>query len=488
MDENFGIEKNEIERNELEKNELEKKEEVNRDFSVERREETASNPYGGYRADGYETVNNPYMADRSYIDAKPAKVKKERKPSKVGKFFGRLVAALLIGVVFGGAAAGSWFLVNKYIIKDDASKIQTEAEIKKLNDSVASLEKEVLSDNAAMNVATSTMVVTDVTGVVDVVMPSMVAVTNRGEEKYQDWFGRVYSQDTESRGSGIIVGESDSEYFIATNHHVINGAKELEVSFVDESTAIAYVKGYEPSMDIAVISVKKSDLQSSTLNTIRVAQLGDSTTLRMGEPAIAIGNALGYGQSVTTGVVSAFGREIEIDGTTYTDLIQTSAAINPGNSGGALLNIEGQVIGINSSKVSSNAVEGVGFAIPIDAVKDIISEFSLREVRSKVDEAKRGFLGIQGTTQDITALGYPDGAYIVSVYAGSPAEAAGLHMGDIIVKCDGQTVKNLATLQDFLTYYAAGDEVTLTVKRNVDGAFVDMEVTVKLGDRSAITE
>ena len=436
------------------------------------------------------TENKPEerRADFSYIYEAPKKKKEKKAKKEKGHFFTRFLAACLCGVLFGACAAGSFFAVNKYVIKEDTVKAtETDVQLENLQKTVDDLKK-------AVNTRTSQsgeggLVISDVSDVAEKVMPSMVAIKNMGEYTTSDWFGRRYTQETESAGSGIIIGESDQEYFIATNHHVIEGSKQLSVIFYDDATVDAYVKGYDTSIDIAVIAVSKENVSDETKRVIDVAELGNSDTLRIGEPAIAIGNALGYGQSVTTGVVSALNRDMDIDSVKYEGLIQTSAAINPGNSGGALLNVNGQVIGINSSKVGGSTVEGMGFAIPISKVRDILQEFSDREVKVKVADDKRGYLGISGNdTYDLTALGYPEGVYVAKVFTGSPAEQYGLFMGDIITKVDSQSVKTISELSEFLSYYKAGDTVKLSVTRNVSGVLTDLDIEVVLGDKEAITD
>jgi len=438
----------------------------------------------------YDSV---YRADYSYMDSKPAKkAKKEKKQrekkvreKKKGGFFGKLLACILCGVIFGACAAGSFYAVNTYIIGEDTAATDTLTDVDGLKQDVANLQKAILTTSTTDTANTTTTVVTDVTNVVEKVMPSMVAVTNTYTYTQSDWFGRTYSSEQESCGSGIIVGESDTEYFIATNHHVIEDAKSLTVTFVDETVANAYVKGYDASMDIAVIGVSKESLENSTKNSIAVAEIGDSENLKIGEPAIAIGNALGYGQSVTTGVVSALHREMNIDSVTYSDLIQTSAAINPGNSGGALLDINGKLIGINSSKIGGSTVEGMGFAIPIDAVRDIIQEFSDRETRLKVADSEKGYLGVTINSQiDPTQYGYPAGAVVNEVSAGSGAEAAGIYKYDVITKLNGQTVASFTELSECLSYYKVGETVTVTVARVEAGEVKYLELEVTLSQRS----
>ncbi|MBO4678291.1 MAG: trypsin-like peptidase domain-containing protein [Lachnospiraceae bacterium] len=427
---------------------------------------------------GY-TWQEPVRVPVKPAEAKPVKEKKK------SRFFPKLCAAVVLGVTFGACAAGSFYAVNKYVIKEEPKAIETNIEVEELQKSVAELQSAIASSEGGTTIIT-TAGSGDVTAVVDKVMPSMVAITNKGEYTTSDWFGRRYTQETESYGSGIIIGESDTEYFIATNNHVIEDNKSLSVLFADETTADAYVKGYDESIDVSVIAVAKENLTADTMAAIKVATLGDSDSLKIGEAAIAIGNALGYGQSVTTGVVSALGREITIDGNVYSNLIQTSAAINPGNSGGALLNSKGEVVGINSSKAGDSQIDNMGFAIPISEVKDILQEFSDRETRNKVAEEEKGYLGITFYDGDATLLGYPAGVYVKAVNPGSPADKAGLFMADVITKVDGQSVKDGSALKEFLAYYKAGETVSLSVTRNVNGELTEMTIDVVLGGIEAI--
>ena len=329
---------------------------------------------GGYARPVNNTVQNPYQGN-PYINAQPVKAPYGKKPSVLKKIF----VGFAIGLAFGIAAGVGFFAINK--IGGSVNLVNTDkAQIEELEKQVATLQNTVSSINDGGSVVytgsdgtTYSTVVTDVTDVVEAVMPSMVSITNLYEETYNYW-GRRYVAENQASGSGIIIGEDDDELFLVTNFHVIDSNLQLTVQYVDESESPAYVKGYDESIDIAVLSVKKSDLSQDTLNTIKIAKLGDSNTLKIGEPAIAIGNALGYGQSVTTGVISALNRDIEMENT-IDSLIQTNAAINPGNSGGALLNIKGEVIGINSNKLGGSAVEGMGYDIPISDVKDTIDTF-----------------------------------------------------------------------------------------------------------------
>lgn len=428
----------------------------------------------------YKPVYTPYMEPQ-----KPARNRKERKH---GGVFSKCLLAVVLGILFGGCAAGAFYGVNRFIIKEDPVAVSaSETSIEDIQKAIDELEAAVRRNTGIPSVGLSGT--NDVTDVVERVMPSMVAITNLGEITRSDWFGRRYTQDTESYGSGIIIGENDTEFFIATNNHVIADNKSLSVLFADNTEAEAYVKGYDAQMDVSVIAVAKEKLSKETMLAIRVAELGDSDSLKIGETAIAIGNALGYGQSVTTGVVSALGREVTIDDTTFTNLIQTSAAINPGNSGGALLNSRGQVVGINSSKAGSYEIDNMGFAIPISEVKDILKEFSDREARDKVSADDKGYLGIgSNENYDITILGYPAGVYVGKVYEGSPAQKAGIFMGDVITKVDGQSVKSISELSAFLDYYKVGETVTLSVTRNVSGELTELTVDVVLGTKESIED
>lgn len=332
-----------------------------------------------------------------------------------------------------------------------------------------------------------TAVVTDVTAVVNKVMPAVVSVYNNFTETYQ-YFGREFSNEGQASGSGIIVGENETELLIVSNYHVVYENDNLEIQFADGSTSEAQIKGSEPSMDLTVLAVELADISSETRNSIEIAQLGDSDSLMVGEPAIAIGNAMGYGQSVTTGVVSALDRESSYyNGESQVDatFIQTDAAINPGNSGGALLNIKGEVIGINSNKMGGGLIEGMGYAIPISAAKPIIEELMLLETREAVAEENRGYLGIYGMTVDeeySQVFNIPQGVFITDVIADTGAEAAGLMNGDIITKFDDVDIYSMEALQKRLDFYQEGESVTITIMSgDAMGGYVEKEVEVVLG-------
>ena len=318
-------------------------------------------------------------------------------------------------------------------------------------------------------------------------MPAMVSIVNNFTET-ANVFGQQYTQEEAASGSGIIVGKTDDELLIVSNNHVVESADTLTVTFIDGSEAQAQVKGLDSDMDLAVIAVSLNDLSDDTKNAITVATLGSSDDLKLGEPVIAIGNALGYGQSVTNGIVSALNREITLENGSTGTFIQTNAAINPGNSGGALLNMNGEVIGINSNKIGGTAVEGMGYAIPITSASPIIADLMERQTRTKVAEDEVGYIGIslQEVTSQISQMyNMPEGIYVLSVEEGSAAANAGIMKGDIITKFDGSSISSYSDLQKTLQYYAVGDSVTVTVQRPQNGEYVSIELNLTLGSRPA---
>ena len=330
---------------------------------------------------------------------------------------------------------------------------------------------------------------TDVSQVVGEAMPAVVAVASTAVYQMPDfgfgWFfgGGSQSYEVPSSGSGIIIGENDTELLIVTNNHVVQDTVSLKITFVDDTAVDAAVKGTDPDTDLAVISVPLDQIPQETKEKIAVARLGDSDGLKVGQGVIAIGNALGYGQSVTVGYVSALNREIKTsDGNTRV-LLQTDAAINPGNSGGALLNMKGEVIGINAAKYSSTEVEGIGYAIPVSGVQDILDELMNRKTRSEVAEEKRGYLGIQGTTVDedaAAAFGMPKGVYVYKILKDGAAADSQLREKDIITKLDGMTVKSMQELQKFLKGYETGETIELLVQRQEDGQYKEIQIPVTL--------
>lgn len=330
---------------------------------------------------------------------------------------------------------------------------------------------------------------TDVSQVVGEAMPAVVAVASTAVYQTPDfgfgWFfgGGSQSYEVPSSGSGIIIGENDTELLIVTNNHVVQDTVSLKITFVDDTAVDAAVKGTDPDTDLAVISVPLDQIPQETKEKIAVARLGDSDGLKVGQGVIAIGNALGYGQSVTVGYVSALNREIKTsDGNTRV-LLQTDAAINPGNSGGALLNMKGEVIGINAAKYSSTEVEGIGYAIPVSSVQDILDELMNRKTRSEVAEEKRGYLGIQGTIVDedaAAAFGMPKGVYVYKILKDGAAADSQLREKDIITKLDGMTVKSMQELQKFLKGYETGETIELLVQRQEDGQYKEIQIPVTL--------
>jgi serine protease Do len=430
------------------------------------------------------------------IDATP---KKKKSKSGFGK---KAVSVVCLGLVFG-VAAGAAFSVPTYMTTKQLN--ETKAEIQQMQEEngsaagaeEAETEKSTLSTTtdslSASNASYNNTDSATIAAIAESCLPSVVSITNKGVTEVQTMFG-TYQTDSESSGSGIIIGENDTELLIVTNYHVVSGSSELSVVFsYDEdsenpSVVSAKVKGYDSDKDLAVISVSLDDVTDEMRSQIKVATIGDSSSLVLGQQVVAIGNALGYGQSVTTGIISALNREVSVEddnGDTITNkLIQTDAAINPGNSGGALLNMNGELIGINSVKVASSSVEGMGYAIPISDVQSIIEELMLKETRDVVADGAQGYIGISGTdvTSEISeTYDMPMGIYINSVSDNSPAEEAGLSKGIIITKFDGQTVKTMSELKSLLTYYKAGETVNITAQVPGSDGYSEQVFSITLG-------
>ena len=418
--------------------------------------------------------------------------KKTKKGMGVGK---KIAVAICCGVCFGIFAGVGFFAVNTagnilagrvgITLGENAEKAEVLEESNEADVVEAGQEQEIDQTQVAYTT------VTDVTAVVKEVMPCVVSINNRYIEK-TSFFGQVYSSEARSAGSGFIVGQNDTELLLVSNQHVVDAAEELTVQFVDGTQAQAWIKGVDIEKDLAVIAVQLDDIEADTRSKISIARIGDSDSLTVGEPAIAIGNALGYGQSVTTGVVSALDRAIPSDSQgldAYSEgnvevntFIQTDAAINPGNSGGALLNMNGEVIGINSNKIGGSVVEGMGYAIPISDVKPIIE--NLMNKRPRVEEAKRGYLGITGVdviTDYSELYGVPKGVYISSVVEGSAADQAGLIRGYIITALEGEEIDSMLELKEELSYYAAGETVELTIMKMMFEGYEEETVSVTLG-------
>ena len=439
----------------------------------------------GYQNQAGNPMNNMGTGKPSDNNMRQKKAK-DKKPKNRKSGFGKKAASvvaaavvfgLVAGVVFQGVRYGS----DKLLGKDSQTTTEQSAEGSTENN--APQLKQASSDTAST--------VYDVSTVAKKVMPSIVSITGTYVTTYDYWFNS-YQQESTGAGSGIIIGKDDQYLYLATNYHVVQNAKSLSVTFVDDKSAEATVKGYVENNDIAVVTVKLSDISDDTLNEIKEIQVGSSDDLTVGDPCVAIGNALGYGQSVTTGVISALNRSVsETDQTTgettesSVKLIQTDAAINPGNSGGALVNASGEVIGINSSKLVGDSVEGVGYAIPISDVSDLIENLMNQETKTKVAEADQGAIGIKGmsvSTEYSQQLNMPEGVYVSEVTKGGGAEKAGMTRGCIITGINGTTVSSMDDLQEQLQYYAKGDEVELTIQiPQSNGEYQEQSVTVILG-------
>lgn len=324
----------------------------------------------------------------------------------------------------------------------------------------------------------------DVTQIADQVLPSIVAIDVTQQMTGYTPFGRQQSEEASGSGSGIIIAEKDDKLYIATNNHVVQDADDVTIRFANEKTAKAEIKGTDSSHDLAVVEVSTKELSEDTRSAIKIATIGDSSTTKVGEQAIAIGNALGYGTSVTVGYISAKDREIDMEDSSSIKLLQTDAAINPGNSGGALVNSKGEVIGINSSKFASEEIEGMGFAIPMKTAEPILTKLMNQE---KVSEAEQAYLGITGrdVTSEYAEYGMPEGIYVAEVSSGSPAEKAGLKRGSIITKINDDEVKTTAELQEKLSQCKAGDKGTITVQINDGGEYREKEITVTFGKKDS---
>ena len=427
-------------------------------------------------ANGYTTYQ---MGGSNGSNTEPKKTKKH------GGYFRKAMVSVSLGLFFGLFAG-----IGFYAVQQGTGMLKTDTDTAVVSEIAAEATKE--STQSSVQSATNvTYVESDVSDVVEKVMPAMVSIVNNFTET-ANVFGQQYTQEEAASGSGIIVGKTDDELLIVSNNHVVESADTLTVTFIDGSEAQAQVKGLDSDMDLAVIAVSLNDLSDDTKNAITVATLGSSDDLKLGEPVIAIGNALGYGQSVTNGIVSALNREITLENGSAGTFIQTNAAINPGNSGGALLNMNGEVIGINSNKIGGTTVEGMvegmGYAIPITSASPIIADLMERQTRTKVAEDEVGYIGIslQEVTSQISQMyNMPEGIYVVSVEEGSAAANAGIMKGDIITKFDGSSISSYSDLQKTLQYYAAGDSATITVQRPQNGEYVSVELNLTLGSRPA---
>lgn len=430
---------------------------------------TASEYFTDYQNPDTQAPSNDSDSANSDLQT-PNEEKEPPKKKKRGKLLLKAVAIVLTAVIAGGASgAGTYLLLDKYSSNNNSVENVPKVELPSVD----------LTVNESVNAGEG--VITSVTEVAEAVMPAMVSINVTATTTVTGMWGQTQEYEVHGSGSGIVITQSDTTLFVATNHHVIDGAKKISVTFIDGKSYEASLKGSDSDYDLAVISIPISSIESETLSKIRCAVLGSSEALKLGEPAIAIGNALGYGQSVTVGYISATEREVQMEDKTMV-LIQTDAAINPGNSGGALLNIKGEVIGINSSKYADTDVEGMGFAIPMSDAVPIINEI-INE--TAIPEDEQAYLGITGGTVNsswVSVYGWPEGVYISAVTKDSPADKGGIRAHDIIVKFEGKTVQTIDSLTEKLGKKRGGDTVEITIMRqNNYGEFEEKILSVTLG-------
>ena len=452
-----------------------------------------SDLYNGGSNNGPENNNGSYSYKKDEINQGESYYQwspydngnKNKKPKKSTGFVAKLGRAAAIALVFGliaGTAFQSVVYVSNRFLPMSASS-ETTIESTETEDSSESASGTALS-TTSNNV--STTVTSDVSEIAENVLPAIVQVTNVGLTEYQTFFGTM-QQETTSAGSGIIISQDDDYIYIATNNHVVSGAETLTITFNDGEAVEGTIKGTDSSCDLAVVAVAVADIPSDTLSVIKVATLGDSDSTVVGEAAIVIGNALGYGTSVTTGIISAKDREVSItdeDGNVVTNsLIQTDAAVNPGNSGGALLNATGEVIGIVSAKLADESVEGMGYAIPISYAWDIIQQMIDNDVVSELDASYLGIAGKDITSEMSEQYDVPVGVYVAQVVAGSGAEEAGIEVDDVITSFNGRTVTSVNTLNNIMKYLPAGTTVEVTVAKasnNYEEETVEVTLTHKV--------
>ncbi len=432
---------------------------------------TGNHTTGTYQS--YNVGDEPSRGYGSHIPSEP-----EKKAS--GGFVKKLLLCACLGLCFGLFGGLGLYAVQQVTGMNFEHPAQESG----------SMQNEVISPTPSISDVKLTategtrIVSSDVSDVVEDVMPAMVAIVKDYTETSSFW-GSSYSRERQGSGSGIIVAQSDTELVLVTNHHVVDGANKLTVTFIDGSTAEAQIKGSDADMDLAVIAIPIDRLEEETRNAIAVAQIGDSESLRLGEQVVAIGNALGYGQSVSGGWISALNREVFFSDGSTGSFIQTDAAINPGNSGGALVNMNGEVIGINSSKIGGEDIDGIGFAIPISAARPIIENLMTKETRFKVAEGEVGYMGVSMQTmrEEHSYLGIPKGMLVTDVEEGSPAEKGGILRGDVIARFEGERIQSYEDLKEIMQYYGPGSKVTVVVKRLLNGSYEDVELELTLGRR-----
>ena len=454
--------------------------------------------YGWKSYDNQSYDNRQYGGDPYGRRPQPEDMPPKKKKGGILKKAALITAgALLFGTVSGATMVGvnvaaSRFMGNSAAAsaeaekKEEISKAQTESQGSGQDNGQGSAQGNGGYQQGQRN---NGKAVADVSDIVEQAMPTVVAITSTAVYQSNNygygWFFRGGPQTYEvpSSGSGIIVGENDKELLIVTNNHVVEDSTSLKVAFIDSEVVDAAIKGTDAETDLAVIAVPLEQIKDDTKSKIKVARLGNSDELKVGQGVVAIGNALGYGQSVTVGYVSALNREVRVSNTSTRELLQTDAAINPGNSGGALLNMKGEVIGINAAKYSSTEVEGIGYAIPISKAEDIMNQLMNRKTMNPVEEAKRGYLGIQGTSVDeesAAAFGMPRGVYVYKILEEGAAAQSDLREKDIITRVDGQSVRNMTDLQELLACYEMGEQIDLTVQSQKDGEYQERTVTITL--------
>lgn len=452
---------------------------------TQRGETTAYNDTPVWHAESDNQTNDPYVNGNgasSYgqeygNSQEPPKKKKAGKKVAIG-----VAIAAVCCLAIGGIYAGTQYVISAVIRVNESG----DKEAQKVE------KTEPITLTTSSSNLESGIVLTDVSAVVENVMPSIVAITSEEiiqDNSYWSWINGGNNQYiAQGAGSGIIIAQTDTELLIATNNHVVEDATSLSVQFIDEKSYDAVIKGTSAENDVAVIAIPLESIDNDTLSAIKIAVIGDSDQLKVGQGVIAIGNALGYGQSVTVGVVSAMDREVTTDGYTK-HMMQIDAAINGGNSGGALINAAGEVVGINSAKYSSSgssttaSVEGMGFAIPMNDVKDLLQDLINKETRTKVDESERGYLGIYGSDIDEATAefwGAPQGVMVSEAISGYAAEKAGIQKNDIIVKLEGESVRSMEQLKEALSYYAAGETVTITIAYQENRQYVEKDIEVTL--------
>ena len=454
--------------------------------------------YGWKSYDNQSYDNRQYGGDPYGRRPQPEEMPPKKKKGGILKKAALITAgALLFGTVSGATMVGvnvaaSRFMGNSAAAsaeaekKEEISKAQTESQGSGQDNGQGSAQGNGGYQQGQRN---NGKAVADVSDIVEQAMPTVVAITSTAVYQSNNygygWFFRGGPQTYEvpSSGSGIIIGENDKELLIVTNNHVVEDSTSLKVAFIDSEVVDAAIKGTDAETDLAVIAVPLEQIKDDTKSKIKVARLGNSDELKVGQGVVAIGNALGYGQSVTVGYVSALNREVRVSNTSTRELLQTDAAINPGNSGGALLNMKGEVIGINAAKYSSTEVEGIGYAIPISKAEDIMNQLMNRKTMNPVEEARRGYLGIQGTSVDeesAAAFGMPRGVYVYKILEEGAAARSDLREKDIITKVDGQSVRNMTDLQELLACYEMGEQIDLTVQTQKDGEYQERTVTIAL--------